>query len=101
VSDELVTFEEAEKVLLERGSKIERFPAQHAEGIVNPIVLAKLLKIRPQMVYNYIKQGKLPEQANSSQRMVIPWVTAVEFARGYLDRKAIKAAKVAAELRGE
>jgi len=101
MTDELVTFEEAEKTLLERGERIMRFRAQYDEGIVNPVVLAALLKVRPQMIYNYIKQGKLPEQYNETQKMVIPWATAVEFARAYLNRKATKAAKIAAELQGE
>jgi Tfp pilus assembly protein PilE len=98
---ELVTREEAEKCLLERGHRIERFSAQHDEGVVSPTILAALLKIRPQMVYNYIKQGKIPAEQGATQKMMVHWQDAITFAQTYLNRKADKQDKIDRQLRGE
>ena len=96
-----------------------RYAAQKAEGIVNPIVLANLLDVRPQMIYNYIRKGKFTAShdengnpinehvfgTNNTQKKVIALDEANTFAQGYLDRKVAreekKAAQIEAELRGE
>jgi hypothetical protein len=91
----------------------DRFEEQSAQGIVNPIVLAELMGVRPQMLYQYISKGKLPvleghEQpvgTNSTQKKVIDLAVANAFAEGYLSRKvereAKRQAKIEAELAGE
>lgn len=85
-----------------------RFAEQSAEGIVNPIVLAELLEVRPQMIYNYIRKGKFSQAEadsstgfNTTQKKVIDLREANVFAAAYVGRKAAKAAKVEAELLGE
>lgn len=87
-----------------------RFAAQSAEGVVNPIVLAELLGVRPQMIYNYLGKGKFTEVedavgSNSTQKKVIRLDEANTFAQGYLDRKVVREtkakAKIEAELAGE
>lgn len=93
----LITKEEVEQTLLESG--LERLFAQKSEGIVNPIVLAKCLGIRPQMVYNYIRAGRINAvKHNNTQKLVISWDDAIEFAQRYLNRKLVKQLKVEAEL---
>jgi len=98
VSDEmLITVEETTKHLVDAG--VERLLAQRQEGVVNPIVLAKCLGIRPQMVYNYIKAGRIPSvKHNSTQKIVIQWDVAVEFAQRYLNRKLRKQIELDAQL---
>jgi len=87
----------------------DRFNEQAAEGVVNPIVLAQLLGVRPQMIYNYLRKGKFSEVegaigTNSTQKKVIRLDEANTFAQGYTARKVERetkaAEKVAAELEG-
>jgi uncharacterized membrane protein len=97
---------EATKVLLEfplqdlaTNVQNTRFEAQAAEEVVNPIVLAELLGCRPQMIYNYIRKGKIQAvQHNNTQKLVITLDEAQRFANEYLTRKAMKAIKVKEEL---
>jgi hypothetical protein len=88
----------------------KRFAEQAAEGVVNPIVLAQLVGVRPQMVYNYISKGKFSQAedafgTNNTGKKVINLDEANTWAQGYLDRKVTRetkeAEKVAAELAGE
>jgi len=101
VSDEmLITADETEAYLVSSG--LERLFAQRSEGIVNPIVLAKCLGIRPQMVYNYIKAGRISAtKHNNTQKLVIDWNEAVEFAQRHLNRKLRKQAERDAVLNEE
>jgi hypothetical protein len=87
-----------------------RYNEQKAEGVVNPIVLAALLGVRPQMIYQYLSKGKFTEDEstisqNSTQKKVIKLDEANTWAAGYTERKvakeAAKAAKVEAELHPE
>ena len=69
-----VSVEETEERLLAAGS--ERLHAQYELEVVNPIELAKALDIRPQQVYNYIRNGRLESiRLNSTQKIVIPWAS--------------------------
>lgn len=101
VTDEmLISKEETEQRLLESG--VERLFAQQSEGIVNPIVLAKCLGVKPQMIYNYIRNGKIPsKQTNNTQKLVILWDDAVDFSQRYFNRKLTRQAKIDAELAAE
>jgi len=87
-----------------------RFAEQSAQGVVNPIVLANLLGVRPQMIYNYIRKGKFSQEEaafgeNNTQKIVIQLNEANAFALAYTDRKVARetaaAEKIAAELAGE
>jgi hypothetical protein len=89
---------------------VRRYNEQKANGVVNPIVLAALLGVRPQMIYNYIRKGKFSESEaafgeNSTQKKVIYLDEANTFAQGYTDRKVARetkaAEKVAEELAGD
>ena len=105
--DEHVLFRhdvQAEEYLLEHGT--DRFHGMWDSGKVNPIELAKALDIRAQMVYNYIKGGKIEGVGqNDTQKVTITNDGALAFAQKYLNRKAVKEAKeqekIARELRGE
>jgi hypothetical protein len=68
--------------------KHARFAAQATEEVVNPMVLADVLEVRPQMIYNYIRKGKIASvTSNNTQKKVIPLSAARVFARQYLQRK--------------
>jgi hypothetical protein len=75
-----------------------RFQMQASEGIVNPMVLADVLEVRPQMIYGYIRKGKIPTVSyNNTQKKVIPLTAARDFARLYLQGKVDRAARQAAQ----
>lgn len=87
----------------------KRYTEQKENGVVNPIVLAELVGVRPQMIYNYIRKGKFTESENafgenSTQKKVIYLDEANTWVAGYLDRKVTReqkqAEKVDAELAG-
>jgi hypothetical protein len=76
-----------------------RFPKQAAEEVVSPIVLAELVGCRPQMVYNYIRAGKLDHKiTDDTQKIVIPLDKAQAWATAYLTRKGEKLVQIKAEL---
>jgi hypothetical protein len=96
----LVTTEDAERQLL--GSGLERLLKQQEQGVVNPIMLAQAIGVKPQMIYNYIRAGRIASVTdNNTQKKTIAWSVAVAFAQQYLNRKAVKAAKVERELAGD
>jgi hypothetical protein len=67
----------------------ERVGIQFREGIINPMELAKLMGVRPQMVYQDIRSGKLTHVVdNNTQKKVVPAAIAIDYAAKYLDRKA-------------
>lgn len=104
-----VTYEEAEELLL--SYRNPRLKAQYAEGIINPIVLAGAVGVKPQMIYNYIRNGKIktidldaPQpgvSTNNTQHIVIAWGVAVLWTQKYLQKKADHQERVERELRGE
>jgi hypothetical protein len=96
----LVTTEDAERQLL--GSGLDRLLKQQEQGVVNPIMLAQAIGVKPQMIYNYIRAGRIASVVdNNTQKKTIAWSVAVDFAQQYLNRKAVKAAKVERELAGQ
>jgi hypothetical protein len=96
----LVTEQDAERQLL--GSGLDRLLKQQEQGVVNPIMLAQAIGVRPQMIYNYIRSGRIASvMDNNTQKKTIAWSVAVNFAQQYLNRKAVKAAKVERELAGD
>jgi hypothetical protein len=65
-----------------------RLEEQLEEGVINPIILARILGIRPQAVYGAIRDGKiavLPK--NDTQKYRIQTEEAVRWASQYLTRK--------------
>ena len=73
--------------------------------VISPYKLAELAEVRPQMVYNYIKSGKIKVSANSTGKKEISkteaerWVN--EHRAAQKARAIKKAQKVKAELKGE
>jgi len=95
--------EEATSVLEELAAKSKnlRYAAQAEEGVIAPGVLAELLGIRPQMVYNYMSKGKIKNVTSTvTQKKVIALEDAEAFAAGYLARKVEREAKIDEELNG-
>jgi hypothetical protein len=67
----------------------QRLEAQMAEGVINPILLARILGIQPQYVYAAIASGKLPTIGeNDTQKKRIAVREAARWAAMYLTRKA-------------
>ena len=89
-----------------------RYNAQAQQGLINPIVLAQLLEVRPQQIYGLIRKGKMattgdadPFGINSTQKITISLAVANAYAQGYVGRKTSRAedaeARIKAELAGE
>ena len=88
-----------------------RYMDQKENGVINPIVLAKLLDVRPQMIYNYISKGRFTQEengaygTNNTQKITIRLDEANVFAASYSERKSTREAeqqeKIQRELRGE
>jgi hypothetical protein len=69
----------------------KRLSVQIDEGVINPIMLARLLGIVPQQVYQAIAKGKLPAMTdNDTQKRRIKFDDAVRWAANYLDRKDLR-----------
>jgi len=78
---------------------VDRFGKQAENDVINPIVLATLVGCRPQMVYNYIRKGKIAgAKDNNTQKLVIPLQAAQAWADSYLRGKAQKLVDIKAEL---
>jgi hypothetical protein len=101
VTDEpTVTDAEAKQRLLKTGD--ERLQKQLRENVVSPMTLAKVLGIRPQQIYNAIRNGHLTAvKENNTQKLVIEEAEAVGYAARRYGREAAREAKVAAELAGQ
>ena len=87
VAEVSVTVEDAEAYLVSRLT--ERGKAQVANGVINPIELAKALDVRPQMLYSYIRDGRLEaHETPDTQKLVIRLEDALEYVRKRLERAA-------------
>jgi hypothetical protein len=83
----------AEKLVRQLREKYqgERIAVQYEQGVINPIELAKLMGVRPQMVYQDIRSGRLSAtKHNNTQKLVIERSVAIAYASAYLDRKAVR-----------
>jgi len=93
----LVTDEEALAYLKEHGST--RLNQQMEQSVVTPIELAKALDIRPQMIYNYIRDGRIASRKTpDTQKIVIPLEVAQAYVATRLNKDAAKAKVVQAQL---
>ena len=93
-----VTKEQAIDYLKQHGTSklLEQIDTQ---DIVGPIELAKAIGVKPQMIYNYIRNNRINGvHHNSTQKLVISIDGAAEFVAKRLTREANKRAKVEAEL---
>jgi hypothetical protein len=95
-----VSLEDAEAFLRENGN--ERLVGQLATGVVTPIAFAQALGVRPQQVYNYIRNDRLAaRKTKDTQKLVISKKDAVAETARILTARARRAAKVESELEGE
>ncbi len=76
----------------------DRLAEQLKQNVVNPIMLAKVAEVVPQMIYNYIRSGAIKAFENDTQKKVINVDDAVEFLRSRFERQAREAAKITAQL---
>jgi hypothetical protein len=85
--------------LREANVESSRIALQFSQGVINPMELAKFLGIRPQQVYQAIRDGKLSAvKQNNTQKLVIENSEAIRYAATYLDRKAQRLLQQAQEL---
>jgi hypothetical protein len=58
-------------------------------NVISPMVLAEFLGVRPQFIYGYIREGRIPSvRDNNTQKLYIEEDAALVFAHNYLERKA-------------
>lgn len=70
---------------------IKRLDEQLDEGVINPIILARILGIKPQMVYQAIRDGKITTlPKNDTQKYRIRVEEATRWAAVYLTKKAVR-----------
>jgi hypothetical protein len=73
---------------LEQEGDIERMQEQLEHGVINPILLARYIGVRPQMIYQAIRDGKLTAvDFNNTQKKFIRLGEAIRYASRYLNRK--------------
>jgi hypothetical protein len=57
--------------------------------VISPYVLAQFLDVRPQMIYGYIKEGRIKSvRDNNTQKLYIEEEEALRFAYKYLENRA-------------
>jgi Mn-dependent DtxR family transcriptional regulator len=68
-----------------------RLRIQVDDGVVSPIILARYLNVKPQMIYQAIRDGKLTAvDYNNTQKKFVRLTTALEWAAKYLTRKQLR-----------
>jgi hypothetical protein len=93
----LASEEDALELLREKGSP--RLQEQLEHGVVTPIELANAVGKRPQMIYNYIRAGRIAAHRNDeTQKLVINLEDAQGFVRQVLNKDKGKAAQVNQQL---
>jgi hypothetical protein len=95
---------QARTYLEEKGS--DRLRQQLTTGFVTPIPFAEALGVRPQMIYGYIRDGRIASTVTAdTQKRVLTVEAAVEFTAKYFtdkaEREEKRKAKIEAELAGE
>jgi uncharacterized 2Fe-2S/4Fe-4S cluster protein (DUF4445 family) len=97
-SEQLVTKEQVIAELrakYEEGALEDRLIQQMSQEVINPIMLARYLGIRPQQVYQAIRAGSIAAvRENNTQKLYIEFDEACRYAAQYLDRKARRALQV-------
>jgi hypothetical protein len=83
-------------------SEAERFAFMvNTHSVVAPITLAKMLGIKAQVLYTYMRSDRLEWVLTESGKKVIPLKAAVAYVAARRVREAEKQAKIEAELNGE
>lgn len=71
------------------------------KGYITPIEMARLLGITPQVLYNYIRNDKLPYTLTPQGKKVIPLAACHEFVKARLMKADAKSQQIERELRGD
>jgi hypothetical protein len=88
LQEELTTGSNLRGIGLEQEGDIERMQEQLEHGVINPILLARYIGVRPQMIYQAIRDGKLTAvDFNNTQKKFIRLAEAISYASRYLNRK--------------
>jgi hypothetical protein len=88
LQEELTTGSNLRGIGLEQEGDIERMQEQLEHGVINPILLARYISVRPQMIYQAIRDGKLTAvDFNNTQKKFIRIEEAIRYASRYLNRK--------------
>jgi hypothetical protein len=69
-------------------------------GVMTPRELAHACRIRPQVIYNYLKQGRIGYELNSSGKKVIPQAEVYRYLRARLNKEQRKQDRIERELKG-
>jgi predicted DNA-binding protein YlxM (UPF0122 family) len=72
----------------------------HSEDGVSPRELAHACGIKPQVIYNYLKTGRIGFELNSSGKKVIPRDEVFDYLRARLTKERAKAERITKELKG-
>jgi hypothetical protein len=85
---ELQTGSNLRGIGIENPDDIKRIQEQLEDGVINPILLARYIGVRPQMIYQAIRDGKLTTTStNNTQKKFIRIGEAVRYASLYLNRR--------------
>lgn len=70
-------------------------------GIVTPIGLANAVGVKAQVIYNYIRQGRIEHKQSETGKKVIPRAALYKYLKNRLDKEHAKQEQLERELRGE
>lgn len=70
-------------------------------GIVTPIGLADAVGVKAQVIYNYIRQGRIDFKLSETGKKVIPRAALYKYLKNRLDKEHAKQEQLERELRGE
>jgi hypothetical protein len=68
--------------------------------VMTPRELAHACGIKPQVIYNYLKTGRIGFELNSSGKKVIPRDEVFDYLRARLTKERAKAERITKELKG-
>jgi len=76
---------------LENPDDLDRIEEQLRQEVISPIILARYINVKPQMVYQAIRDGKLTAvDFNNTQKKFIRLNEALRYAAKYLTRKQLR-----------
>lgn len=69
--------------------------------VVTPLEIAKARDIKPQVIYNYLRQGRIGYELNSSNKRVVTKAELFKYLENYLSKEQARQERLERELRGE
>lgn len=70
-------------------------------GIVTPIGLATAVDVTPQVIYNYLRNGRIEYKLSETGKKVITRAALYKYLKNRLDKENAKQEQLERELRGE